>query len=305
MRKVLLASTALIALGSVSAMAADVNISGSYEMLYKSVDDNGVTTDQDEISSSSELDISFSETLDNGMTMSMGFGFGGAKDDSNFTLGGTPMGTIRITDMDDDAVEGMDVDVDGYTPEEGYTGTPTGWAGGFTGTSGESISLTLPPMMAGLSVAVAMSDSTGDAKDTAYGVTYSGAAEGMSFKVSLAGNTNDNGTVETDYSHYGLEVTAGSLTIGGAINSKEVDGDTKDYESNEMGVKYAVNSSLTVGAFTRTAETGTVADEFKMTAMSATYTIAPGLSASITSTSADVTSTDEDSRLVIGLNASF
>ena len=97
--KVLLASTALVALGSVSAMAADVNISGSYEMLYKSVDDNGVLQQtRTEISSSSDLDISFSETLDNGMTMSMGFGFAGAKDDSAFTLGGTPMGTIRITD---------------------------------------------------------------------------------------------------------------------------------------------------------------------------------------------------------------
>ena len=304
MRKVLLASTALVALGSVSAMAADVNISGSYEMLYKSVDDNGVTTDQDEISSSSELDISFSETLDNGMTMSMGFGFGGAKDDSNFTLGGTPMGTIRITDMDDDAVEGLDVDVDGYTPEEGRTGTPT-YGGGFTGTAGESISITLPPMMAGLTVAVAMSDSTGDAKDTAYGLSYSGAAEGMSFKVSLAANTSDNGTVETDYSHYGLEITAGAITIGGAINGKEVDGDSADYESSEIGVKYAVNSSLTLGAYSRTAETGTAAQEFKETAMSATYTIAPGLSASITSTSSDISSTDEDSRMVIGLNASL
>ena len=126
-KELLLASTALIALGSVSAMAADVNISGSYEMLYKSVDDNGVTTDQDEISSSSELDISFSETLDNGMTMSLGFGFSGAKDDSNFTLGGTPMGTIRITDMDDDAVEGLDIDVDGYTPEEGRRHTNIWW----------------------------------------------------------------------------------------------------------------------------------------------------------------------------------
>ena len=109
-------------------------------MLYKSIDDNGVATDQDEISSTSELDISFSETLDNGMTMSMSFGFAGAKDDSAFTLGGTPMGTIRITDMDDEAVEGLDIDVDGYTPEEGRTGTPT-YGGGFTGTAMASQSL--------------------------------------------------------------------------------------------------------------------------------------------------------------------
>ena len=34
MRKVLLASTALVALGSVSAMAADITISGSYRFWY-------------------------------------------------------------------------------------------------------------------------------------------------------------------------------------------------------------------------------------------------------------------------------
>ena len=304
MRKVLLASTALIALGSVSAMAADVNIAGSYEMLFTDVDNNGSTTDDSSISSSSELDITFTETLDNGMTMSMGFGFAGSKDDSNFTLSGTPVGTIRIEDMDDGAVAGLDIDVDGYTPEEGSTTAPV-YEGGFTGTTGDSVSLTLPPMMAGLTVAVSMTDGTGDAKDTAYGLSYAGAAEGMSFKVAMAANTSDNGTVETDYSHYGLEITAGAITIGGAINGKEVDGDSADYESSEIGVKYAVNSSLTLGAFSRTAETGDATEEFKENAMSATYTIAPGLSASLTSTSTDVNSTKEESRMVFGLNASF
>ena len=206
--------------------------------------------------------------------------------------------------MDDGAVAGLDIDVDGYTPEEGSSTAPV-YEGGFTGVGNDSVSLTLPSMMAGLTVAVAMSDGTGDAKDTAYGLSYAGAAEGMSFKVALASNTSDNGTVETDYSHYGLEITAGAITIGGAINGKEVDGDSADYESSEIGVKYAVNSALTLGAYSRTAETGTAAQEFKETAMSATYTIAPGLSASITSTSSDISTTDEDSRMVIGLNASF
>lgn len=212
------------------------------------------------------------------------------------------MGTVRITDKDDDAVEGLDIDVDAYTPEEGSTADPT-YEGGFTGTGGESVSLTLPPMMTGLTIAVAMSDSAADARDTAYGLSYAGSAEGMSFKLALAANTSDNGTVETDHSHYGLEITAGAITIGGAINSKEVDGSSADFDSNEIGVKYAVNESLTLGAYSRSAETGTATQDFDEQAMSATYTIAPGLSASITSTSTDVSSTDEDSRVVIGINA--
>ena len=90
MRKVLLASTALVALGSVSAMAADVTISGSYKCCISHIDNNGVATNGTEISSSSDLDIQILRTqLDNGMTMSMAVGLneGGAKDDQNFHTG--------------------------------------------------------------------------------------------------------------------------------------------------------------------------------------------------------------------------
>ena len=52
MRKILLASTALVAMGSASAMAADVTISGSYETLYSMVDDDNTTNDTDSLSAS-------------------------------------------------------------------------------------------------------------------------------------------------------------------------------------------------------------------------------------------------------------
>ena len=305
MRKALLASTALVALTSVSALAADVTISGSYEMLYKNIDDTGSTTDADDITGESDIDFTFTNTTDSGMTITFSTGtHDGAFDDSKLTIAGTPVGTVAIADRDDSAVAGMDIDVDGYTAEEGRTGTPT-YGGGFTDGSGDSISVTLPSMVSGLTLAVAMTDGASDVKSTLYGASFAGAAEGMSYKVAIAANTTDNGTAETDYSHYGLEITAGAITIGGAINSKEVDGDSADYDSSEIGVKYAVNDALTVGAYNRTAETGTATQEFKETAYGATYTIAPGLSASITSTSSDINTTDEDSRLVIGLNASF
>ena len=132
MRKILLASTALVAMSSVSAMAADVTISGSYETLYSMVDDdNGVTTDTDSLSSSNDLDVSFSDTTDSGISMSYSTGFSsGAQDDSTLTIA-ADFGTIMVTNADDDAVEGLDVDVDGYTSEEGRTTTPT-YGGGFS-----------------------------------------------------------------------------------------------------------------------------------------------------------------------------
>ena len=80
---------------------------------------------------------------------------------------------------------------------------------------------------------------------------------------------------------------------------------TADYEASGYGVSYAVSDALTIGGYSREAEiTGTGAQKFEETAIGAVYTIATGLSTSITSTSSDIDSGNE-SRIVIGLNASF
>ena len=303
MRKILLASTALVALTSASAMAADVTISGSYEALYSMVDDDGVTTDTDSLSSSNDLDFSFSETTDSGISMTYSTGFSsGSQDDSTLTIN-ADMGAIRITNADDDAVEGLDIDVDGYTAEENRTDAPV-YGGQFTATSGSSVSYTLPSMMDGLTVAVAMSDGTSDAKDVGYGLSYSGTSGDVSFTFAAAAGSVDNGTAETDKSHYGLSITTGAVTLGVEVNSQDKSGDTKDYESTGFGLKYAVSDALTIGGYSRTAETGTASEKFEETAVGATYTIATGLSASVTSTSSDIDASN-DSRVVLGLNASF
>ena len=300
-------------MSSVSAMAADVTISGSYETLYSMVDDDNVTTDTDSLSASNDLDVSFSETTDSGISMSYSTGFSsGAQDDSTLTIA-ADFGTIMVTNADDDAVEGLDVDVDGYTSEEGRTTTPA-YGGGFSATGGTSVSYTLPSLMDGLTVAVAMSDGVSDAKGTGYGLSYSGTSGDISFTVAAASGMVDNGTAETDQAHYGLSVTAGSITIGAEVNSMDVTGsavaaeNTANYESTGIGLSYVVSDTLTVGGYTRTAETGTAAQKFEETAIGAVYTIATGLSASITSTNSSIdagTVADGDSRLVIGLNASF
>ena len=79
---------------------------------------------------------------------------------------------------------------------------------------------------------------------------------------------------------------------------------TADFDSTGLGVTYVVSDALTIGGYQRTAETGTAAQKFEETAIGATYTIATGLSASLTSTNSDIDTTG-DSRVVIGLNASF
>ena len=311
MRKILLASTALVAMTSVSAMAADVTISGSTDIRYYSIDDDGVTTDQDYFSQETDLDVNFSQTTDSGLTMSLALGFhDGSTDDSVFKLSGD-FGTIMVEDGgdrkdDSDAVESMDIDVDGYTNDEGYSSADgPEYGGGFSATADNSISYTLPAMAEGLSVAVALSDGTSDAKTTAYGLTYTGSTGTVGFKLAAAASSVDNGTAETDKTHYGLEITSGAITLGLASNGQDKSDDDADYSSSEMGIKYAVSDVLTIAAMNRTAETGDATKDYEMTAYGATYTIAPGLTTSVTSSDVDVSSTNKDSRIVIALEASF
>ena len=68
MRKVLLASTALFALGSVSAMAADISISGSSEVVLDMGD--SATADDSGLAIEHDIAISFSNTSDSGITTS-------------------------------------------------------------------------------------------------------------------------------------------------------------------------------------------------------------------------------------------
>ena len=66
MRKVLLASTALVALGSASAMAADVTISGNTTWQYESYDKNGGFTGHlngTSIDHDSDVDFKFTNDI--------------------------------------------------------------------------------------------------------------------------------------------------------------------------------------------------------------------------------------------------
>ena len=96
MRKVLLASTALIALGSVSAMAADISISGSSEMVLDMGD--SATADDSGFAVEHDIAITFSDTTDSGITMSMVYGIDddGTPDDSETTISGD-FGEVRYT----------------------------------------------------------------------------------------------------------------------------------------------------------------------------------------------------------------
>ena len=71
MRKVLLATTALVALGGVSAASADISVSVANEMKYSSWSNNLTsTTNKSSVTNDSTIKISASSVLDNGLSIS-------------------------------------------------------------------------------------------------------------------------------------------------------------------------------------------------------------------------------------------
>ena len=73
MRKILLASTALFALSSVSAMATDITLSGSYAFKFQN-DTKDEDTDAGAFSSEGDVNIKFSNTTDSGLTTTLNYG---------------------------------------------------------------------------------------------------------------------------------------------------------------------------------------------------------------------------------------
>ena len=72
MRKLLLASTALVALGSFSAHAADITISGGYNFIYTMDGEN--TADETTTAAEGDVNIKFSNTTDSGITTTLNYG---------------------------------------------------------------------------------------------------------------------------------------------------------------------------------------------------------------------------------------
>ena len=82
------------------------------------------------------------------------------------------------------------------------------------------------------------------------------------------------------------------------------DGTAADYSSTGVGGTYTMGA-VKVGAYNRTASTGTATEDYSQTAYGIDYTIATGLTASITQTSTDKSSTISVDRTRASLKMAF
>ncbi len=271
MRKILLASTALVALTSVSAMAADVTISGSASLIYKTDDNNepsnGDAGSASAMSSETDVNISFSNTTDSGITATLNAGFDESNntDDATATISGD-FGTIKIIPQGADSNYVVSYD---ETYDKAGEGTG-GEAFGLGGATGESIGYQLPTIVDGLTLAVQHSNE--DASESfGYGASFNAGVAKIGY-AKMASNT-------TEYTTINLSGSVSGLGFG--IEQNKVEAGTSQDEATLWGVSYSMDAiTLAYESGAAENESGDVED-YSQIAVS--YAVAPGITTVITS----------------------
>ena len=293
MRKILLASTALVAVAGISAASAEISLSGGSDVSYTSVSDDitdNATAGENGTSMASDTDLkaAWSTTTDSGLVIAVNYDIDGDSGDASIT---GDWGTFTY----DDGNEAMGVgggDADSVS-NMGITGSTTP-----TYTGGESIGggmIAYSNTIGGIEFGIGMGDAgtSSEANETSYGVSYSASVNGADVSVSYAAaNTGAANTAaaSTDLSASSMAVgvTVGKVSLAAAQNAQKTDrvddnasatGAT-DMKSTNMGITYAVTDSLTLEAAS-VAASGTTAGsadyKYDESAYGIAYTIATGL----------------------------
>jgi len=278
MRKILLASTALVALTSVSAMAApEISISGSTNFTYVNDDKNdNETHSASSFGVESDIAISFSMTADNGMTATMTYGFDdadGAADDANATLSGD-FGSIMIVNsgLDANYVAAMDETFD-KVGEGSHSAVTLG------GVTGDSIGYKLPSVVDGLTIAVQTANES-DSESFGYGVQYDAGV----VKVTSAKIANSS----EEYSSTSLTTAVSGIALAVEQNKKEVvEGTADEDETTAYGLSYSLDGSVTLAyeAGSTKDDDGSTQADYSQFAVK--YAVAPGITAIVTSSEVD------------------
>ena len=309
MRKVLLATTALVAMGGVSAASADITLSGSASYNYITNSGSGTgpaAAESRDMSTTTDANIAMSSALDNGMTIDglVSLDEGGV-DDSGWSISGD-FGKLAFGGT---ANDGFGTTATGLTADEAITLSATAGAAAPYKTvhndfvPHSNVSLTLPTV-SGFTLGLGMTDGATNAADgTQWGVTYAMDAGSMDVTVAYASASAGSGSAN-DVSSAGVKVVAGDMTVVVARN--EID----TYEASSVGASYKVSDALTVQAYTGTTEkSDTAAYEVKDTGIGLTYTVTTGLTISVTNNDftgkGGTAGAENGTRTVIALDATF
>ncbi len=268
MRKILLATTALVAVAGVSAANADVSFSAGSAFIYTTssddVTDNTTAGDNgNSYGADTTMSASWSSTTDSGLSISMDI------DLTDMTAGssiGGDFGTIRFDDGGGGAGDAGAGDAD-VTPDAS-TGTNTFDFTGGESINGGAISYTSPDFNGfNFSVGTTNGGTTSTADETSMSVTYAASVNGADVSLGYAsGNTGASNsattTVGVDATSLNASIGVGDITISLAQNKvsadNQADNNTTQYDisSDEFGVAYALTDAIALSA-SSTAVSGT------------------------------------------------
>jgi len=290
MRKVLLATTALVALGGVSAAsAADVTLSGKTMFNASSWSDNQADTggaNNSTMDTSFEVDVTASATTDNGLTWSTNIDL--HDNTENLSISGDGF-TLYMSGSDDGDGDAFATSADPVADED-YGGNTITWTGNEQVAGGMiSLKSTFGPV----SFAIGHSDagSTSSADSLSYGISYGTEAAGAAITLQYAKSEANNATgADGDHAtSLGVKISSGDLGIILASNGWERNNGgttTADYSSTGVAVTYKLSDVLSVAAQSKAVDddlaNGTY--EYNETAASVSYTIGAGMAAHLSVT---------------------
>jgi hypothetical protein len=280
MRKVLLATTALVAVGGITAAnAADISISGNYEWEYTQGDTGSKFSDD------GHINIQAVNAADNGMTFTAMTTFGGGTaantTQNNYIQVDGDFGTVYLGNVDGnsasslmDGALGRNKDIEGQGGL-GSEATHSGTADTAIFLDGGADIIYMSPKVGGLQIGLGadLTDSDAIASDGAMdmAVTYSMAGVNL-FMSGTSGQAFDK-------SNYGVSTTLAGLTIGiGSMSESGTSGGVRSAaKSNDVGLQYTLPGGIKLAALSAkgTGRDGTT--KIEASNFGASYSIVPGV----------------------------
>jgi hypothetical protein len=274
MRKVLLATTALVAFGGVTAANADISISGNYEWEYTQ-NDAGSTFGDD-----GHINIKAVEAADNGMTFTALTTFGGGTaantTQNNYIQVDGDFGKVYLGNVDGnsaaslmDGALGRNKDIEG----QGGLGSETSDAGTADTAvflDGGADIIYMSPSVGGLQIGFSadLTDSDASATDGAADAAVTYSMSGVSlFASSTSGQEFDESNFGASASLMGLNIGVGSRSEGGSSQAK----------SNDVGVNYTLANGLKLAALSASGTGRNGTTKVKASNFGASYKIVPGV----------------------------
>jgi hypothetical protein len=297
MRKVLLATTALVAISGITAANADISISGNYEWEYTQTDAGSTFGDD------SHINIRGTIAADNGMTFTAVTVLGNGDMDSNHIKVDGDFGTVYLGDVDGngasslmDGALGRNKDIEGQLGAGGQT-TDSGTADTAIFLTGGADIIYMSPAVGGLQVGFGadLTDSDASATDGAVDMAASYSMSGVNlFMSGTSGQEFDKSNFGVSTSLAGLNIGVGSMSEGGSSSAK----------ANDVGVNYTLANGLKVAALSSSGTGRDGTTKVKMSNFGASYAIVPGVKLNAESGVLTIAGVDENYTW-IAVNMSF